>query len=63
MSQSETPEVLATDLGPVRPLSNRITDGLWAQMESGRRMLTPVGTRREQSVKTHRRGWPVRLHL
>lgn len=33
MSESETPEVPATALGPVRPLSIRITDGLWAQLE------------------------------
>ncbi len=33
MSESETPEVPATAIGPVRPLSIRITDGLRAQLE------------------------------
>lgn len=33
MSENELPEVPATALGPVRPLSVRITDGLRAQIE------------------------------
>lgn len=33
MSENEPPEVPATALGPVRPLSIRITDGLRAQLE------------------------------
>lgn len=33
MSEGETPEVPATALGPVRPLSIRITDGLRTQLE------------------------------
>lgn len=33
MSENEPPEVPATALGPIRPLSVRITDGLRAQLE------------------------------
>ena len=33
MSENEPPEVPATALGPVRPLSIRISDGLRAQLE------------------------------
>ncbi|WP_454131470.1 hypothetical protein [Microbacterium lacticum] len=33
MSENELPEVPATALGPIRPLSVRITDGLRAQIE------------------------------
>lgn len=33
MSENEPPEVPATALGPIRPLSVRITDGLRAQVE------------------------------
>ena len=33
MSENEPPEVPATALGPVRPLSIRITDGLRAQLD------------------------------
>lgn len=33
MSENESPEVPATALGPIRPLSVRITDGLRAQLE------------------------------
>ncbi|RZT64386.1 hypothetical protein EV140_0635 [Microcella alkaliphila] len=33
MSDNELPEVPATALGPIRPLSVRITDGLRAQLE------------------------------
>lgn len=33
MSENELPEVPATALGPIRPLSVRITDGLRAQLE------------------------------
>lgn len=33
MSESNPPEVPATALGPIRPLSVRITDGLRAQLE------------------------------
>ncbi len=33
MSENEPPDVPATALGPIRPLSVRITDGLRAQLE------------------------------
>lgn len=33
MSENELPEVPATALGPIRPLSIRITDGLRAQLD------------------------------
>lgn len=33
MSENEPPEVPATALGPIRPLSIRITDGLRAQLD------------------------------
>lgn len=33
MNENELPEVPATALGPIRPLSVRITDGLRAQLE------------------------------
>lgn len=33
MSENEQPEVPASALGPIRPLSVRITDGLRAQLE------------------------------